>query len=33
MAHTEGAEEIMEEAMEHINALPAKINDFFFQPG
>ncbi len=32
MAHTEGAQEIMEEAMEHINALPAKINDFFFQP-
>jgi TolB-like protein len=31
-AHTEGAEEIMEEAMERINALPARINDFYFQP-
>ena len=32
MAHTEGAEEIMEEAMARTNALPARINDFFFQP-
>ena len=33
MAHTEGAEEIMEEAMARTNALPARINDFFFQLG
>ena len=32
MAHTDGAEEIMEEAMARVNALPARINDFFFQP-
>ena len=32
MAHADGAEEIMEEAMEQTNALPARINDFFFQP-
>lgn len=32
MAHTEYAEEIMEEAMARTNALPARINDFFFQP-
>ncbi|MBS1543130.1 MAG: hypothetical protein JST14_05820 [Bacteroidetes bacterium] len=32
MAHTEGAQEIMEEVMDRVNALPARINDFFFQP-
>ena len=32
MAHTESAQEIMEEAMARTNALPARINDFFFQP-
>jgi TolB-like protein len=31
MAHTAGAEELMDEAMERLNALPAKINDFYFQ--
>ena len=32
MAHNEGAQEIMEEEMARTNALPARINDFFFQP-
>ncbi len=32
MAHTNSAEEIMEEAMVRTNALPARIKDFFFQP-
>lgn len=32
MAHNEGAQNIMEEAMAQVNALPARINDFFFQP-
>ncbi|MBL7849577.1 MAG: hypothetical protein JNN04_01655 [Cyclobacteriaceae bacterium] len=32
LAHNEGAQEIMEEAMANINALPAKINDYYFQP-
>lgn len=32
LAHNEGAEEIMEEAMANTNALPARINDYYFQP-
>lgn len=32
LARNEGAQEIMEEAMANINALPAKINDYYFQP-
>jgi TolB-like protein/tetratricopeptide (TPR) repeat protein len=32
LAHNEGAQEIMEEAMANTNALPAKINDYYFQP-
>jgi len=32
MAQTAGAQEILDEAMERVNALPARINDFFFQP-
>lgn len=32
LAHNEGAQEIMEEAMANINALPARINDYYFQP-
>lgn len=32
LAHNEGAQEIMEEAMSNINALPARINDYYFQP-
>lgn len=32
LAHNEGAEEIMEEAMANSNALPARINDYYFQP-
>jgi len=32
MSHTDGAEQIMEEALERTNALPARINDFYFQP-
>ena len=32
MAHNEGAQEIMEESMARTNALPARIDDFYFQP-
>ena len=32
LAHNQGAEEIMEEAMANTNALPARINDYYFQP-
>ena len=32
MANSVEAQSIMEEAMEYVNSLPAKINDFFFQP-
>ncbi len=32
MVTTTGAQEIVDEAMDRTNALPARINDFFFQP-
>jgi TolB-like protein/tetratricopeptide (TPR) repeat protein len=32
LAHNQGAQEIMEEAMANVNSLPARINDYYFQP-
>ncbi|MGC3945440.1 MAG: hypothetical protein QM762_13155 [Chryseolinea sp.] len=32
MSNNEEAQSIMEETMEYVNSLPARINDFFFQP-
>ncbi len=32
LAHNQGAQEIMDEALANTNSLPAKINDYYFQP-